>query len=365
MPMGVYLTIFLVIKGYVVHIGVGSFALLVPTGWAISGPQFVERAMASLHVFISVSFWFVFVVLALRVYILIINTQTEMKKKVNYVRFYFFCLITIFFLGCSSGNTVDVSKLVAERDSLKESLSVIQKENDNLSTFMQVVSEGLDSIAIQEGFIRDGGPEGTGMTPSQMKKSLEELADMLARQRERIAALEDSLSLGTNGSQELHNIVSYLNEQLTAKENTINQLREEISSKNYSLAQMQKKVSILYESVDSLKDVSNKKDTILVLQSDMMNTCYIQIGTKKDLKQAGFLNGSKLNPNALTPDNCLKVDITTFEEVQLQSKKPKILTSLPPRNSYRIVTNTDGTSTLYIDDATLFWSISNYLVIQL
>lgn len=287
-----------------------------------------------------------------------------MKKQYNFARLCFSCFTVILLIGCT-GNAIDISKLVAERDSLKESLLVKQKENDNLSGYLQAVSEGLDSIALQERFILDGGPEGTGMNKEQMKKCLKELAEMLARYRVRIAALEDSLSLGTNGSQDLHNIVSYLNEQLAAKENTINQLREEISSKNYSLAQMQKKVSILYESVDSLKDISNKKDTILVFQSDMMNTCYIQIGTKKDLKQAGFLNGSKLNPNALTPDNCLKVNITTFEEVLLQSKKPKILTSMPPRNSYRIVSNSDGTSTLYIDDATSFWSISNYLVIQL
>ena len=259
-----------------------------------------------------------------------------MKKQYDIVRLCFSCLTAILLIGCT-GNAVDISKLVAERDSLKENLLAKQKENDNLSGYLQAVSEGLDSIAVQERFIRDGGPEGTGLNKEQLKKCLKELADMLARQRERIAALEDSLSLGTNGSQELHNIVSYLNEQLAAKENTINQLRSEINSKNYSIAQMQKKVSVLYESVDSLKDISNKKDTILVLQSDMMNTCYIQIGTKKDLKQAGFLNGSKLNPNALTPDNCLKVNITTFEEVLLQSKKPKILTSMPPRNSYRSV----------------------------
>ena len=368
--MGVYLTIFLVIKGYVVHIGVGSFALLVPTGWAISGPQFVERAMASLHVFISVSFWFVFVVLALCVYILIINTQTEMKKKVNYVRFYFFCLITIFFLGCSSGNTVDVSKLVAERDSLKESLSVIQKENDNLSTFMQVVSEGLDSIAIQEGFIRDGGPEGTGMTPSQMKKSLEELADMLARQRERIAALEDSLNLNGTGAKGLHNIVTYLNEQLTAKEKVIKQLRSEISDKNLTLAQQQRIISKLNDDVDSLGKKSKIQQEILGVQDLMMNECYMKIGTKAQLKEAGFLtNGSllkksKLNASALTPEKCVKVDIRQLVELQLNSKNPQILTTMPP-NSYRIYHNSDGTSTLYVEDTALFWKSSNYLIIQL
>ena len=140
-----------------------------------------------------------------------------MKKQYDIVRLCFSCLTAILLIGCT-GNAVDISKLVAERDSLKENLLAKQKENDNLSGYLQAVSEGLDSIAVQERFIRDGGPEGTGLNKEQMKKCLKELADMLARQRERIAALEDSLSLGTNGSQELHNIVSYLNEQLAAKD---------------------------------------------------------------------------------------------------------------------------------------------------
>ena len=288
-----------------------------------------------------------------------------MKRYCNIICLLFISYITTNLFTSCVGNTVDISKLVAERDSLKGILLTKQNENNNLSGYLQAVSEGLDSIAIQERFIRDGGPERTGMNAEQMKKSLQELADMLARQRARITTLEDSLKLGSNGSQELHRIVNYLNEQLAAKENTINQLRSEISSKNFSIAQMQKRVSILYESVDSLKDVSNRKDTILVVQSDMMNTCYIQIGTKKDLKQAGFLNGTRLNPNALTPSRCQKVNITKFNDVLLNSKKPKILTTMPPHNSYRIILNPDGTSTLHIDDATSFWSISNYLVIQL
>lgn len=288
-----------------------------------------------------------------------------MKRYSNIICLCFILNITTILLTGCTGNSVDISKLLAERDSLKESLLAKQSENDNLSGYLQAVSEGLDSIAIQEKFIRDGGPEGTGMNKEQMKRCLKELAEMLARQRIRIAALEDSLNMGGNGSQELHSIVSYLNEQLAAKEHEINELRSEIKRKDLTIAQINKKVSILYESVDSLNDVSNKKDTILVVQSEMMNTCYFQMGKENELKQAGFLKKGKLNPNALTPDKCQKINITEFDEILLYSKKPKILTTPPPQNSYRIERNPDGTSTLYIDDATSFWSISNYLVIQL
>ena len=60
MPMGMYICIPLT-EGYIVHIGVGSNALLVLDYRAISGPLCVERAAASLHVFCIRAFLLVYV----------------------------------------------------------------------------------------------------------------------------------------------------------------------------------------------------------------------------------------------------------------------------------------------------------------
>lgn len=103
--------------------------------------------------------------------------------------YYLFALVAILLAGCK-GETVDVSGIVAERDSIKEASIRQQQELDNLNAFVGIVSNGLNSIAMQEGFIRFQNPEGPGLTREQMKKSLAELADMLARQRARIAELE-------------------------------------------------------------------------------------------------------------------------------------------------------------------------------
>lgn len=60
----------------------------------------------------------------------------------------------------------------------------------------------------------------------------------------------------------------------------------------------------------------------------------------------------------------VRVDIRQLRELTLNSKKPKILTTMP-QSSYSIVRNSDGISLLTINDPTLFWSSSNYLVISL
>lgn len=275
----------------------------------------------------------------------------------------FFTIVAIFLTGCK-GETVDVSGIVAERDSIKEVSIRQQQELDNLNTFVGAVSNGLDSIAIQEGFIRVQGLEGVGMTREQMKRSLAELAEMLARQRARIAQLEDSLRIKGTGAEGLHNIVTYLNEQLEAKEKVIRQLRAEVNNKNSDLARLQSRITTLNENVERLDKQNQIQQQALVTQSDMMNECYMKIGTKKQLKQAGIIDGKKLNAGSLTPDKFVRVDIRQLRELTLNSKKPKILTTMP-QSSYNIVRNSDGTSLLSINDPTSFWSSSNYLVISL
>lgn len=280
-------------------------------------------------------------------------------KKVCYL----FVLGTILLSGCK-GETIDVSGIVAERDSIKEASVRQQQELDNLNAFVGAVSNGLDSIAMQEGFIRTRNPEGPAMTREQMKKSLAELADLLARQRSRIAQLEDSLKIRSTGTEGLHKIVGFLNQQLETKEKVINQLRAELNNKNTNIAKLQSKISTLNENIEKLDKKSQVQQQALVAQSDMMNECYMKIGTKKQLKQAGIMVGKKLNAGGLIPDNFVRVDIRQLRELILKSKKPKILTTMP-QSSYCIVRNSDGTSLLTITDPSLFWSSSNYLVISL
>ena len=276
---------------------------------------------------------------------------------------YLFVLVAILLSGCK-GETIDVSGIVAERDSIKEASVRQQQELDNLNAFVSAVSNGLDSIAMQEGFIRIQNPESPGMTREQMKKSLAELSDMLVRQRTRIAQLEDSLKVKGTGAKGLHKIVEYLNEQLEIKEKVINQLRAEVNNKNTNIARLQSRITTLNENVEKLDKKSQIQQQALVTQSDMMNECYMKIGTRKQLKQAGIIDGKKLNAGCLTPDKFVRVDIRHFRELPLKSKKPKILTTMP-QSSYSIVRKSDGTSMLTINDPTLFWSSSNYLVILL
>ncbi len=276
---------------------------------------------------------------------------------------YFLASIAFLLVSCKR-ETIDISGIVTERDSIKEVCIRQQQELDNLNAFVGTVSNGLDSIARQENLIRLGNPEGGRLTRAQLKQSLEELAQMLARHRKRIAVLEDSLRSKQAGAENLHSIVAYLNEQLESKEKVISQLRSELNSKNIDIDRLQTTIVELHENVEKLDKKNQMQHQALITQSDMMNECYMKIGTKKQLKQAGITDGKRLIAESLKPENFVRVDIRQFRELTLNCKKPKILTTMP-QSAYSIVRNTDGTSLLTIKDPTTFWSSSNYLVISL
>lgn len=290
------------------------------------------------------------------------------------------CLIAMF---SSCERTVnDVSKIVAERDSLAQQNAYQKTELENMNSFINTISDGLDSIAQQEDIFRVQGGEGIGVSQEQMKQNLKALSELLARQRSRISMLEDSLKVKGANTEGLQNIIAFLNVQLESKEKAINQLRSEVNTKNMDIAQLQSrivainetaaknekqnqmKIASLNENVEKLEKKAQVQQQALVTQSDMINECYMKIATKKQLKQAGILDGKKLNAGALSPSNFVRVDIRQFREITISSKKPKILTTMP-QNSYTLVKNSDGTSQLTITNPTLFWSASNYLVISL
>lgn len=235
-----------------------------------------------------------------------------------------------------------------------------------LNGFVSEISSGLDSIAMQEKLLRDNGREGHGMSRSEMKQSIKELAEMLTRQRERLAAYENS----SNGAkiEGLQSIITHLNNQLEEKQKLITKLYAEINNSKASIATLRSHISSLNENVAKLDRENKAQQEALVVQNEMINEGYLKIADKKTLKQLGIISGGgllnkiKLNPSALTQSNFTRVNITKFTEVTIKSKKPRILTTMPSA-SYKIINNGDGTSILKITDPTSFWGASNYLVV--
>lgn len=276
--------------------------------------------------------------------------------------FIFFCilfLMTIHLSSCKGGEekAQRISTLEMERDS-------ILSANGKLNSFLDIVSQSMDSILLQEGYILNM-PDAEGRPASdkeRLMKNLDSFGALLERQRSRIEQLEDSLTnLADARNAKFLNILRGLQAQIKEKDEMISELRAELSKKDANIAQLQSRVSALNEK-------TQEQETIMTVQSDMMNEGYVRIGTRKELQKDGIISRAglfkkKLNVSNFNAELFTKIDIRTFLELRIEGKNPEVITQMPA-SSYQIEENEDGTYTLRILDPTLFWSVSNYLVIQ-
>ena len=240
-----------------------------------------------------------------------------------------------------------------------------------MTTYVSLLADGLDSIAKQEEilFYTNKGREGTIVDKEQLKKNLDMFEETLNQQRQRIAQLADSLKARGEKLSNLSRLVTYLNQQLDEKNAVINDLRSELQHKNVNISQLQKKVTALTEDNTQLSQRVETQVLALNAQTEIINEGFVKFGTKKELTDLGIISGGflkkkKVNLNAIQQDQFMRVDIRYFKEIPLNSGDPKILTQIPA-SSYRITKTGKNQSILSILDPTAFWSISNYLIIQL
>jgi len=245
-------------------------------------------------------------------------------------------------------------------------------DNKQLNFFINTLSASMDSIVVQEGYFtnstnKDGVPIPTRV---QMIEKLSLFRDLVARQRKSIVALQDSLKNTSSASaRKIEKIISFYKNMLNEKERTIAQLQEELKTKNVDISRLSQRVALLSNDVSDLSMKNKEQEEIMKVQDNIINECYVMIGTKNDLQKKGILSSKgffkkkQLNVSSFNPESFNKVDIRQFTEVTVNGKNPVILTQMPA-NSYSLEKVSKNIYILKILDPNSFWSVSNYLVIQ-
>lgn len=275
-------------------------------------------------------------------------------------------------IACRNGNG-NTSAFLNERDSIIKENRIKTQQLDELNGIISVIANGLDSIAMQENMlINNNGREGVMLDRNQIAANLKNMEDILARQRLKIQELQDSLARQktTQGIERLQKIIGFLNQQLAAKDKVIKSLRADLNDSKKSITQLRASISDMQSRVDNAERKTQALTNAVKTQNNIINECYVKIGTKKQLAAAGLLKGGflkkkKVNYQDVEKSKFNAVDIRRFREVTLKSSNPKILTPQPSNRSYHFEDNGDGTCTLVITNPTQFWSVSNFLIIQL
>ena len=259
-----------------------------------------------------------------------------------------------------------------EADSLRMELSDRMAEMNEMDLFLDAVNASMDSVIDMDGKVLRTLGESSVSRKQQILNNIEAYKQILQRQRERLALLEEKLK--ANGdvnakNEKLMKTIGSLKKQLEEKDKAIVELTQELTKRNYDIKTLKGHVEKLNTQVAELQEETKQQEEALVTQSNMMNEAYVCIGSKKELKEAGLLSGgtlfkkSKLDLSQVNASAFQKIDIRHSKTFKIPGKKVSILTQMPA-GSYTITDNGDGTSTLTITDVTRFWSVSNYLVVR-
>lgn len=256
-----------------------------------------------------------------------------------------------------------------EADSLRNVVNSNMAQMDEMDLFLDAVNTSMDSMVNLEGGILRTSGESPLSKKDQIKQNLEAYKMMLARQRERVALLEEKLKGGDAKSQKMLQTIRSLKSQIEEKDRAIVELTEELEKRKFDIATLKGHVDKLNTNVAQLKEEKAEQEKVLEAQSNMLNEAYVLIGSKKELKKAGILSGgslfkkSKLDMSKVDASAFKKIDIRNVKSFKVPAKKFSIMTQVPS-GSYKITENSDETSTLTVTDAARFWSVSNYLVIK-
>ena len=273
-----------------------------------------------------------------------------------------------FLLFSCGGGSMDASKFLAERDSILDVNVRQQKALDDINSLMSAVSACLDSIAEQERFLYVS-KDGVELPKRTVLENLRSFEELLNRQRQQIAILQDSLYNRNDSTSRYFKLIDFLNKELAEKDLTIQTLQKEIEVNRRNIAELQKDKMGLERNVSDMQNKVKIHQEALEVQSDMLNECYVRVGTKKELKDVGLLiskglfSKKKVDNSNLNKDLFMKVDIRNFLELPIAAKKIKIMTPEPPAASYSVEKTMNGV-VLRIQDPTAFWNASNYLIIQ-
>lgn len=281
-----------------------------------------------------------------------------------------FVMLSIF--SCKN-EKVDMSSYMQERDSIMQENKAKTQQLDELNGVLATIATGLDSIAIQENILfTNKGRDGVMLNRQQIAANLKGMADILARQRAKIKILQDSLAnkKSSQGVERLQKVVEFLNQQLAEKDQVIQSLRADLNNSKKDITQLRASLSDMRTKANNAEQKTKVLTKALSKQNEVINECYVKIGTKKQLSAAGLLKGgflqkTKVNYEDVDKSKFNAVDIRKFREITLKSSNPKILTPQPSNRSFHFEESGDGNCTLVITNPTLFWSVSNFLIIQL
>lgn len=282
-----------------------------------------------------------------------------MKKIAYYV---IAATIIVMATSCNGGS----ASMKEQLDSLQAAYEQRNADYNELNEYLGVIATGMDSIALQEGKILTPG-ESPALSREQIKKNLDAYKQTLDNQRLQIAALEKKLKTNQNYSTHLRSIIATMKQQLAQKDEEIANLRKLVDDKNMDITRLKENVTTLQQRNEMQAGLIVSQQETIINQTTKIQTAYLKMGTKKELKDLGLLTGGNLFKKSKV--DFAKIDKSLFKainkaetsKIEIPAKEAKLLTP-QPSDSYRI-DKVYKNNVLTITNPEKFWDVSDFVII--
>lgn len=256
----------------------------------------------------------------------------------------------------------------SQTEATRAELVAAVNDRDQLLELVNAISSDMEQIKSLENILTVSGGTETPGQREQIKADIAAIQKTLQERRERLAELEKKLNESSVANAGLKKTIASLRSQIDSQAAEITTLRASLESATGRIGELDAAVDSLHTQVSN---VTAERDSTQVRNEDLtneLNQCFYAIGTKSELKankiiETGFLRKTKLMKGDFDRNFFTTADKRTLTTISLNSNKAKVLTN-QPAGSY-VISDNAGTKVLRITNPAAFWSLSNYLVIQI
>lgn len=252
----------------------------------------------------------------------------------------------------------------------KQELATALEERDQLLALVKDITVSMDRIKHIENVLTVSGvsPNENSAQRQRMLSDIAAIQQELKQRRDKLAEMEKRFSESSLYSEQLGATLEALRHQVDNQYDEIEGLRDQLTSAHQQIITLNTTVDSLNTAVDSVNQDLDAALAASYRLANELNTCYYVVAPKAQLQdhhiiETRFLRKSRLLKGDFDQGFFVIADKRNLTSIDLNSPKVKLYTN-HPEDSY-VITETDSTKTLTILDYEKFWSITNYLVIQI
>jgi chromosome segregation ATPase len=280
-------------------------------------------------------------------------------------------LIVPLFMAC---NQDEIDRLNQKNDSIA---SVVVNKDAQLDDFLTTFGEiqaNLDSIKAKEQIISgqtSGGGDIPAETKEQIKNDIQSIYQLLIDNKAKLSKLKKRLGNSNWKIKQLDKMIDKLNNQLETKNLEIDSLRGGLENLQIQVADLSDNIKHLKDEKLQTENQLKEEEEKLAKEVVLKNEVWFVVGTKKELleanvttKEGGFIGLGKIIKLKSNFDKSIftKADKRELKTIPAPGKNVTIVTD-HPKSSYTFVGEGDDRK-LEITDASIFWSVSRYLVVS-